>query len=77
MKEGWIMYRCTVCRKVFMLLIEEVRHSEEESRQIRCPYFGGHRGINVIGRIDKYGEIHKCMDHDSYERVGRRIRQIK
>ena len=75
MNEGYIIYRCKICGKVFLLLTNDVKHSERESKYLTCPYDGRHSKLSVVGRIDKYGEIKGCMDHDSYKREGKRIKQ--
>ncbi len=77
MNEGYIIYRCKICNKHFILMANEVKHSEEESRYITCPYFGKHKDIRVIGIISRYGEINKCMEHDNYKRVKGSIKQTK
>lgn len=69
-----IVYKCNSCKKHFILLTEEVTHSEQESRYITCPYHGSHRNISVAG---KYEDIEKCMEHDSYKRVKGSIKQTK
>ena len=75
MNEGYIIYQCKECFKVFILLTNQVKHSEQESRYLTCPYNGKHSKLSVVGRIDKYGEIKGCMDHDSYKRSSGRIKQ--
>lgn len=70
----YIVYRCRDCRKHFILLTDEVKYSEKESRYITCPYHGRHNQIEVCGRYDNLKE---CMDNHVYVREGRRMRQIK
>ena len=77
MKDGYIIYRCNSCKKHFILMSNEVEHTLKESKYITCPYYGKHKDINVIGAIDRYGEINKCMDSHAYRREGRRIKQVK
>lgn len=75
MNDCYIIYRCKTCHKHFILMTNEVEHSEKESRYITCPYFGRHKDITVVGRIDRYGEIKKCMEERSYKKVSGAIRQ--
>ena len=73
-----IIYRCQICYKHFFLLESEVEHTEKEGRDIRCPHYSGHRGhkeISVIGKISRYGQIHKCMSHRSYVKESGIIKQ--
>lgn len=72
---GWIIYQCQQCKKTFMLPFSDVKHSEEESKYITCPFHGSHRDISVIGKIDRYGEIKSCMQHESYAREKGRMKQ--
>ena len=53
----------------------EVDHSEKESKFITCPFHGKHKNIRVIGRISKYGEIKRCMDHDSFKKESGKVKQ--
>ena len=70
-----IIYKCQICKKHFILLESEVEHSERESKFITCPYYGKHKDITVIGKIDRYGEIHKCMEQRSYRKEAGVIKQ--
>lgn len=72
MKDGYIIYKCLTCNKHFVLFSNEVKHTEEESRYITCPYYGKHKNIVVVG---SYESIKECMEHDSYKRVRGRIKQ--
>lgn len=72
MKE-YIIYRCKICGKSFILLSEEVRFNEKQGNYISCP-FKGHKNIVVTGAYDS---IKECMDSSVYVRDGRRMRQIK
>lgn len=71
MKE-YIVYRCNTCNKHFILLRNEVNHSEAESRYITCPFHGRHKNISVCGAYD---DIEECMRHDGYKRENRRVHQ--
>lgn len=75
MNDCYIIYRCRICHKHFILMTNEVQHSERESNFITCPYHGKHKRISVIGKIDRYGEIKKCMDYRSYYKEDRKIKQ--
>lgn len=75
MNDGYIIYRCKTCNKVFLLLTSDVKHSERESKYLTCPYDGRHKSLSVIGKVSRYGEIKGCMDHDSYVKVAGRMRQ--
>lgn len=70
----YIAYRCKICAKTFILLTSEVKHSEEESRYITCPYNGKHKNITVCSR---YSDLKECMNHAVYVREGGRMKQIK
>ncbi len=71
----YIAYKCKTCRKSFILLEDEVRHSELESRYITCPYHAAHRDIIVTG---KYDDLKECMEkHPIFKRVNGKMKQIK
>lgn len=70
----YIVYKCIKCRKHFILLTNEVKYSENESKYITCPYFGKHKDIIVCGR---YEDLKETMDNHVFVREGRRMRQIK
>lgn len=70
----YIVYKCKTCGKHFILMTDEVKYSEEESKYITCPYHGKHKDIIVCGRHD---DLKECMDNHVYVREGRRMRQIK
>lgn len=72
MNEGYIIYMCKTCNKVFILLTNDVTYSEEEGRYITCHFHGSHRNIVVCGR---YESIKECMEHDSYKRGKGAIKQ--
>ena len=72
LQDGYIIYKCKICNRGFILFTNEVKHSEEESSFITCPYHGKHKNIIVVG---KYENIKECMDHDSFMRKGGRIKQ--
>lgn len=72
MNDRYIIYKCLSCNKHFILFTNEVKHTEEESRYIACPFHGSHRNICVVG---KYENIKECMEHDSYKREKGRIKQ--
>jgi len=71
--KDYIVYKCKICKKTFILLTEEVRFNESKGNYISCP-FRGHRNISVTGAYDS---IKECMDNSVYVREGRRTRQIK
>lgn len=70
----YIVYKCKACRKHFILLVDEVRHNEEESKYITCPYFGRHKNIIVCGRFD---DLKEAMNHGAWKREKGSIRQIR
>ena len=72
MKE-YITYKCKTCGNSFVLPTNEVKYNEKQGNYITCPY-RGHKNIVVTGAYDS---IKECMDHSSYVREGRRVRQIK
>lgn len=71
---SYIVYKCKICNKHFILLSDEVKHSERESRYITCSYDGRHKNIAVVNRFDSLKE---CMDNHVFVREGRRIKQVK
>ena len=71
--KDYIVYKCKVCHKYFILLTEEVRMTEEKGDHITCPH-KGHRDIIVTGAYDS---IKECMSHSSYKRDKGSMRQIK
>lgn len=73
MKE-YIVYKCRTCGNNFILLSNQVKYSEKESKYITCPFHGKHKDIIVVGAYDSIKEV---MDNHVYVREGRRIRQIK
>lgn len=70
MKDAYIIYKCKICGKHFILMTNEIKYSEKESKYITCPYHGKHKNIIVVG---KYESIKECMQHDSYKKVEGRI----
>lgn len=74
MEDRYIIYKCRVCNRGFILFSNDVRHTEEESKFITCPYHGKHKDIIVVGAYEGIGE---CMDNHSYKRVNGKIRQLK
>lgn len=72
MKE-YIIYKCKTCGCIFILPKKHVRINEGKGNYITCPY-RGHKGIIVTGAHDS---IKECMDHASYKRENRRMKQIK
>ena len=75
MDDGYIIYRCKTCHRHFILMSNEVEHTVKESKYITCPYYGKHKDIHVVGVIDKYGQIKKCMEQRSYKKVSGVIKQ--
>ena len=72
MKDAYIVYKCQVCARHFILMTNDINHSEEESKYITCPYHGKHKNIVVVG---KYESVKECMEHDSYRRDNGRMRR--
>ena len=72
LNDAYIIYKCKICHKHFILMTNEVNHSEEETKYITCPYHGRHKNIIVVG---KHEGIKECMDHDSFRKVNGRIRR--
>ena len=72
MYNAYIIYKCKICHKYFILMTNEIDYSEEESRYVTCPYHGKHKNIIVVG---KHEHIKECMDHASYARVSGRMKQ--
>lgn len=77
MNDKLIIYRCNICKGVFLLPEKLVDYTEGKGDFITCPYYGKTRDVNVIGYIDPYGEVKACMEGRAYKREGRRIKQIK
>ena len=75
MTDGYIIYKCKKCNRIFMLMVSDVKHSELHSTYITCPFDGRDSDLCVVGRIDRYGEIKSCMNRESYERKDGRIKQ--
>ena len=75
MNKKYIIYRCKVCGKTFQLRVKDIKDNEINGMYLSCPFDGRHDTISKIGEIDRYGQIHKCMNQDSYERVEGRIKQ--
>lgn len=71
--KDYIVYKCRVCHKYFILLTEEVRMTESKGDYITCPH-KGHRDIIVTGAYDS---VKECMGHSSYKRDKGSMRQIK
>ena len=63
MNEGYIVYKCLKCNRIFILMTSDVTYSEEESKYLTCPYHGKHKDIVVVG---KHENVKQCMKHDSY-----------
>lgn len=75
MKE-YIVYQCRTCKKHFILAVEEVTHSEKESKYITCPFHGMHKDIRVVGGLDDLQEQSRCMDRkDTYTKRSGKIVQ--
>lgn len=72
MSRDYIVYKCLVCGKEFVLQKKDVEHSEHESKYLTCPFHGKHKKIIVTGTYDDIG---KCMDHDSYKKRSGAIKQ--
>ncbi|WP_312906831.1 hypothetical protein [Tissierella praeacuta] len=72
MKE-YIVYRCKICGKSFILLSEEVKFNEKQGNYISCP-FKGHKNIVVTGAYDS---IKECMQERSYRRDRGKMKQFK
>ena len=72
MNDTYIVYRCLICGNHFVLMSNEVTHSEEESKFITCPYHGKHKQIIVV---HKYENIEECMGHDSYVKESGKVKQ--
>lgn len=70
MKE-YLVYRCKICGCEFILPKQYVKLNEDKGNYLSCP-FRGHKNIVVAGAYDS---IKECMDHISYTRDGRRIKQ--
>lgn len=70
MKE-YIIYKCKICGCEFILPKQYVRLNENKGNYIACPY-RGHKNIVVTGAYDSIKEV---MDHSSYKRENRRIKQ--
>ena len=77
MNDKMIIYKCNICGRNFILFSNQLKYSEEEGRYIACTYFAGHRDITVIGQINRYGEINKCMQNRSYRKERGKIKQTK
>lgn len=70
----YLVYKCKTCKRHFILLTEEVKFSEEESKYITCPFHGKHKDIIVCGR---YEDLKAAMDNHVYVREKGVMRQIK
>ena len=70
----YITYKCRSCNKTFILLEEELKHDEEESRYITCPYHGKHKDIIVTG---KYDDLNECMKDRAYKRNSGKLKQTR
>lgn len=75
MNGQYIVYKCNVCYKHFILFAEEVTHSEEEARYITCPFNGKHHNISVVGTDESVKDCKRFMTHDSYKTKNRRVIQ--
>lgn len=73
LRDGYIIYKCLTCNKIFILMTNDVDHSERESRYISCPYFGKHKNIIVCGKFDSIKEV--MEDQRMYEKRKGRVRQ--
>lgn len=72
MNDGYVIYKCKICGKHFILMTNEIKYSEEESKYITCPYHGKHKNIIVVG---KYEGIKECMKYDGFKRVNGRMQR--
>lgn len=69
--KNFLIYRCKICNKHFILDKEEVQLNLDKGNYLCCP-FRGHRDIVVAGSYDSVGE---CMEHISFAREGGRMKQ--
>ena len=76
MNKKYIIYRCKVCGKTFQLRVKDIKDNEINGMYLSCPFDGRHDTISKIGEIDRYGQIDKCREHRSYERVNGRVKQV-
>ena len=68
----YVTYECKVCGTIFTLPIECVEWGERNNKYLSCPY--GHR---KIVELDKYADVEKCMDRDSFKRDKGAIKQTR
>lgn len=71
--KNYLIYRCKICNKNFILPKNEVELNKEQGNYLTCP-FKGHKNIIVTGAYDS---IKECMDHVSYKRENKRIKQTR
>ncbi len=69
--KNYIIYRCKICGCEFILPKQYVKFNEGKGNYIACPY-RGHKKITVVGAYDS---VKECMQHDSFKRENRRIKQ--
>lgn len=69
----YIVYKCRICNKIFILLADETKHNESKGNYLSCP-FKGHEDIVVTGA---YENLKECMQERSYKRDRGKMKQIK
>ena len=73
--KSYISFKCTICGKQFILLMDEIRKAQEEGTYLTCPFNGRHKSIIVTGRYD---DMLECMEKQNiYKRDKGRIKQVK
>lgn len=68
----YIAYKCKQCKRIFVLLADEVEANEKKGKYLTCPYHAAHRNIE---EIDKYDDLRDCMKHSSYKKEKGRVKQ--
>lgn len=68
----YVTYECKVCGTIFTMTKESIEWGEKNKKYLSCPY--GHR---KIVELDKYADVEKCMDRDSFKRDKGAIKQTR
>lgn len=64
MQSIYTSYKCTGCRKEFVLLTEDIEQMKQ-GRYIACPYCNSKH----VAKEKATDSLKECMKHDSYIRV--------
>lgn len=73
MDKIYTSYKCMKCKREFILLTDDLKHSQRRGEYICCPYCSSKK----ILKDKERDSVKECMEHSVYRREKGALRQIR